>query len=566
MNNNSNTSPFESYNFTYSFNASDWNTGLPLTPALSTQGIQSKTQNNTDVHKPTAEIKEVDTTSSNYTTALSMARDYHALGLARNDAITLISAYLPPNHRVDIPAVVHETYTKEIIFPELYQGTMADYVLSKLNGCLHKIEKEDVFWHWNGQRWDTSLHSELVKPMILNILRTQPGVYDKAVGHTYRKWVNTIYNIKGTTELVLSQCPKVKRSQINTNPQLINLQNGVFSFADMTLRKAEAKEFLIHTAPFTYDATATCPEWEHFIHTITLGKQDLYDYIQMMTGYLLQGENILRLIFFFLGNGLNGKGTYVKVMEALMGEDYCSPMKDSTAKIKKYEGRNDDLIPLIHKRAYFLAEMKRDDIVDTSLLKGMSSGDSQMGRANYQDYRKLNLQGSLVVQTNELPKVMDTSHAYYDRLNIVPFDYRVPDKQEDPKLKYKLVAEIPGIFNWAMAGMRMAGEKWINFRETAEMIALKNEYRRENDLVYSFLEHCYDQSVTHKTPTREVYADYNLFMKRMFPSTHTEVNGYTLKSKFTAKGIRYINSNGTWFNLKRKPEWEEQRQQLASVN
>ena len=111
-----------------------------------------------------------------------MAHDYHALGLARNDAITLIAAYLPPNHRVDIPAVVQETYTKEITFPELYQGTMADYVLSKFNGCLYKIEKEDVFWHWNGQRWDTSLHSELVKPMILNILRTQPGVYDKAVG------------------------------------------------------------------------------------------------------------------------------------------------------------------------------------------------------------------------------------------------------------------------------------------------------------------------------------------------------------------------------------------------
>lgn len=139
MNNNSNTLPFESYNFTYSFNASDWNTGLTLNTALATQEIQSKAQKNADDNEQTAEIKAVDTSSSNYTMALSLARDYHALGLARNDACTLIAAYLPPHHQVDIFSVVEETYTKEIIFPKLYQGTMADYVLSKLNNRLYKI-------------------------------------------------------------------------------------------------------------------------------------------------------------------------------------------------------------------------------------------------------------------------------------------------------------------------------------------------------------------------------------------------------------------------------------------
>ena len=357
MNKLSSPPPLGSYNYKFDIVPSDWNSTASGSVLLHQDKVAAAIDEPSD--SATVAGNETDTTSANYRLALALAKDYHALGLQQADAITLIQSYLPTPNTVDVAALVGETYHQEIIFPSLYQGTMADYCIEKLQGRLYKVEKEDAFWYWNGKQWAVDLHTEVVKPMILDILRNQPGVHDKTLGPSFRKWVNTIYNIKGTTELVITQCPKIKTTALNTDPLLFNMQNGVFCFKEMRLRPPTASDFLIHTAPFQYDKHAQCPHWENYIHIITLGNQDLFEYLRMLSGYLLVGHNKLRLLFFLLGRGRNGKSTYVKTMEALLGTDYSSPFKDSTARAKQLLGKNDDLIPLLYKRAYFQSKKKK---------------------------------------------------------------------------------------------------------------------------------------------------------------------------------------------------------------
>ena len=61
-----------------------------------------------------------------------------------------------------------------------------------------------------------------------------------------------------------------------------------------------------------------------------------------------------------------------------------------------------------------------------------------------------------IFATNTLPFFYDKSDGLWDRLRIVPFTerFRGTDKQ-DSNLTGKLITELPGIFNWAIDGLRL---------------------------------------------------------------------------------------------------------------
>jgi len=55
---------------------------------------------------------------------------------------------------------------------------------------------------------------------------------------------------------------------------------------------------------------------------------------------------------------------------------------------------------------------------------------------------------------NELPAVADTSEGFWRRMRVVPFNRSFTEDERILDLKEKLDQELPGIFNWAIAGLR----------------------------------------------------------------------------------------------------------------
>jgi putative DNA primase/helicase len=93
-----------------------------------------------------------------------------------------------------------------------------------------------------------------------------------------------------------------------------------------------------------------------------------------------------------------------------------------------------------------------------------------------------------VIACNDMPNFVDPSGALAARLLLL--DYAVSHEgREDRGLEKKLVAEVSGISNWALAGyvrLRKNG----TFTVPAKSQALVNEFRRENSDAYAFMQDC----------------------------------------------------------------------------
>jgi putative DNA primase/helicase len=512
--------------------------------------------------QPTAPTKEsavpmpkIDNTeaysSSEYALCRSLAKDYQQRHFTEKEAVMLIKKQLPPTTQVNLAAVVTKTYAEELQYPALNNKAMAEYCLQELDQRLLKVIGRDEFWLWENGRWQTKLPEESVNKIMLDRLNRQPGVFNPQYREKFEAWLGKTNNITATLHYLKMLCGKVQPGAINKEPHLFNMQNGVFDLKRMQIRLAQPDEYLVQFANVVYDDQARCPEWEDFVWTVVMGDEELYHYLQMMSGYFLWGANPLRRIFVFTGKSNNGKSTFFKVMAKLLG-DYYTPIKDSTVLAKKWIGKGDDLMALLHKRLYVLAEMEEGARFDGPLVKAIAGSETQLARENYQNFTAIALDGKIVIHTNEIPRIADSSDGFFNRLNIIKLPFAVAQNQEDIELKERLSQELPGIFNWAVAGIERAGPQWRNFRETAGMMDMKKSYRNQNDTVQSFLDECYEISDTQRTRTKDVYEDYHAWMQQHYPSTHEQASATYLKGKLENKGIRYLNSNGTWFYLVKK--------------
>jgi putative DNA primase/helicase len=93
-----------------------------------------------------------------------------------------------------------------------------------------------------------------------------------------------------------------------------------------------------------------------------------------------------------------------------------------------------------------------------------------------------------VVACNDMPNFVDPSGALAARLLLL--DYQLSfDGREDRGLEKRLVAEVSGIANWALAGYARLRQNGT-FTSPARSQALVNEFRRENSDVYAFIQDC----------------------------------------------------------------------------
>ena len=55
---------------------------------------------------------------------------------------------------------------------------------------------------------------------------------------------------------------------------------------------------------------------------------------------------------------------------------------------------------------------------------------------------------------NHKPVIRGDDDGIWRRLQLIPFTETIPEAERDPRLPDKLLAELPGILNWALQGCR----------------------------------------------------------------------------------------------------------------
>ena len=213
--------------------------------------------------------------------------------------------------------------------------------------------------------------------------------------------------------------------------------------------------------------------------------QDLISYVQRAIGYSLTGSTSEQCLFILIGDGANGKSTFVNVISKLLG-DYSKAAASQTLIANGSTSVGDDLVDLVGARLIPVSETEEGEGLAEAKIKQMTGGDVLKGRPLYGKYIQFSINGKILLATNSLPSINNTDHGIWRRIQAIPFNRTFTSEQQDKDLGSKLNEELPGILNWAIKGCLDWQQQGLD--QPQIVLEQVSAYKTEMDSIAQFVE------------------------------------------------------------------------------
>ena len=280
---------------------------------------------------------------------------------------------------------------------------------------------------------------------------------------------------------------------------LLPLANGVLDFKTKMLRDYRDDDNFTSKLKVHYDPNAKCPKFEQFLNDICKDakgvlKPKMRKSLIQLIGYCLHRSYQIQQLFFQIGGGANGKGTYNGVIYALLGaENTCSR---SVYALSSNRFASADLFG---KYANISNELTSGELKNFDMVKALCSGTDGINAEHKgkDSFEYLN-HAKLIFATNEPPITRDRTVGFWRRLNLNFFERQfmgVDDKKE-LKDEVKSPEELSGVLNLALAELyEMLDEKGAiksnaEFANVEDVDTTRELYDRASDSIRSFVWDC----------------------------------------------------------------------------
>jgi putative DNA primase/helicase len=244
------------------------------------------------------------------------------------------------------------------------------------------------------------------------------------------------------------------RSDFATS-DILACANGLLHLPSLNLLPHTPMFFAHNAIDFAFDRDVSAPRhWLKFLDDLWPDDAEAIETLQEIFGYCLTGDTSQQKMFLVVGPPRGGKGTIARVLERVVGlENKVNP---SLAEL----GRQFGIAPLIGKRVAIISDARLrgvGQVIEERLLS-ITGEDAITIDRKYLSAWTGRLQIRFVVLSNELPRLPDPSGALARRFIILKLRNSFYGK-EDHGLIYRLLLELPGILNWAIAGWRRLNQR-----------------------------------------------------------------------------------------------------------
>lgn len=292
----------------------------------------------------------------------------------------------------------------------------------------------------------------------------------------------------------------INSTQLDWNPFFFNCANGVIDLKTAKLLKHSSEYLLTKQSDVTYDPNAKCPTWERFLKDIFPEDLEIIPFIQRAVGYSLTGDTREQCMFILHGTGSNGKSTFLDTLQGVMADYWTKTKAEAVMDRGRNEGTaaNPFITQLRGSRFVTASEFKSDRSLDESLIKEITGDEFISARNMYQAPIIFKPMFKLWMATNYKPEIRGNDEGIWRRLRLIPFKARFYDNDnadaplsgpfKDKMLMIKLKAELPGILAWAVRGCMDWQKNGLLPPDSIKDAT--NEYRREMDIIGTFLEDC----------------------------------------------------------------------------
>lgn len=271
--------------------------------------------------------------------------------------------------------------------------------------------------------------------------------------------------------------------RLDADGWLLGVENGVVDLRTGTFRMAQPEDLMTLRCPVRWDANAQAPRFERAVEEWH-PDPEVRRYVQRVAGSALVGAQRDHALIIHYGAGGNGKGTFVRAIQRVLGP-YAVEVHLSLLVETKQREHDTVKADLFRARLAVAAETERRVHLAEASVKNLTGGDRIRARRMHQDSWSFDPTHSLWLQTNHLPAISGRDAGIWRRIRVVKWPNAFHDRAADPTLDETLASEAPGILRWLVEGC----QDW-QVHGLAEPEAVRRDthaYRQSEDVFARFV-------------------------------------------------------------------------------
>src|SRR5581483_11001589 len=126
--------------------------------------------------------------------------------------------------------------------------------------------------------------------------------------------------------------------------------------------------------------------------------------------WLVTPDTSIQKAILLLGDGANGKSTYLCLVIAFIGRRNCSAVS-----LHKLEADRFSIARLVGRLANICPDLPGTDLTSTSIFKAITGGDELQGERKFADAFEFTPFARLLFSANHPPRSSDASSAFFRR-------------------------------------------------------------------------------------------------------------------------------------------------------
>lgn len=269
--------------------------------------------------------------------------------------------------------------------------------------------------------------------------------------------------------------------KMNDQKNIIPIKNGVFSLETFNVADHRPSNLNTYIIDVEIDTTTPPPPPALWMEKLTEIMPDALSTreLQKFFGYCLTRETRHEKALLFIGPGGDGKGTILKILQALVGNQNTSNVT--------LGGLQDQFhrVMLVDKLLNVATEVEAG-LLQSDIFKTIVSGEGVSAAYKHKNAFSFQPVCKLAFSANKYPSIQDTSDGLYRRLLVYELKKQfVKHGKNDLFLYDKLIKELPGIFMWALRGLQLLREE--GFTPSPHMLECLAKFQQINDPVLAFV-------------------------------------------------------------------------------
>ena len=400
----------------------------------------------------------------------------------------------------------------------------------------------DQFYFYNVGVWEMIFDTSL----LARICRAMPNL--------------NIYSIT-TRKKLLDNLKLIKEKPLSefNRQAVLNLSNGTIDPYNPVIQEHTPDTYSTIKMPYVYDTAAECTLWLKTLNEIFEDDQKKINALQEFVGYCLTRDVKMEKGLLLLGASRSGKSTIIHTIEHLIGKNNCAYLALKNLSNPQYTSM------LINKLVNIDTDVSKRATDYEDEYKKIATGESINCNGKWEKTISIKPFCKMVLSANEFPRITDHSSAFFNRLILLPCDRVFEEHEQNRNLREELLKELPGVMNWALAGLKRLTERGMFLKEDFMREAVE-ELRLQNNPAEIFLNDFIVPDITgnYEIVKGELYDKYKVWCK--------ETENWTLSAakfsscvfakygKYTPKNTNNVVTNKrVWRNLRYIDGHEQQQ-------